>query len=886
MLGTVRRWGRRLLNLVQGARQRRELDEELAFHLEELARELTRSGLSPAEARREARIRLGSVEHVHQRVREERGVAALDETLRNLRYAVRGLRRSPLFATAFLLTLALSIGAATAAFSVADAALWRPPPYPAAERLAYVVPFDPAVGKRPDITSMDGRSWLLLHSEVTFLDLAALSGQTRWVNLDGEHAAARVRQGRVGSGYFRVLGVSPARGREFVPSEDTPGGPPVAILSHRLWTSVFRADPDVLGRTIRLKGEPHTVVGVMPADFRPEGDVEVWTPLRAEVTGEGGGRNYMVVARVPEGMPLAEADARLAALEAPLDTGASDREVRFGLLPYLEVAGAAARGPLIALLGAIGLMVLVACANLAGLQLARALSRRRETAIRQAVGGGAGALVRQAVVENAVLGVLGGGAGIALAVVLIRAVGPLAASRLGVWQTLALDGRAVAVSLALTLAVTALFSLVPVYQAGARSLHRSLVAGSRTVVGRGSARLRRILVAGQLGLVTPLLFMAGLLVRSYGYLERLDPGFRTDGLVAARASLDDVRYADRESVSALFRETLARLRQTPGVADAAVSLTLPYERALNVSLRLPGTGAWVTTNAVYVTPRVFEVMEIPLLQGRVPTEADRAGGAMAVVVNEAFVARYLKDQPPLDTPLDLDLADGPGAVIVGVVGNVQQSAGWGEVGRPVWETPTIYFSVDQASGEQLRVFHTWFSPSWVIRVSGDPEASIPALRAAFAAAAPHLPLGEIETLDHVVAQAFSRQRFQAGFLAVAAAVSLLLAGIGLYGIVAHDVLARRGEIGVRMALGATQSRALWTVGASGLRLVVWGLLTGMLAAAAVARLLDHLIWGVEAYDPLVFAGVVLSLTLLSAAAIFLPVSRMSPRDPVEVLREE
>jgi predicted permease len=583
-------------------------------------------------------------------------------------------------------------------------------------------------------------------------------------------------------------------------------------------------------------------------------------------------------------MSFAEADARLAGIEPPPSSEEGTAEQRFFLVPLADFHAAGVRVSILILLGAVGLMLVVGCANLAGLQIARSLARRPEMATRQALGSGGAALVRQTLVENLLLGLVGGLSGLAVAHVAVAALEGIVQSRFGIWQDFRLDGRAVAAAAGLTALATLLFGLVPAAQAGRRGAYRLLQAGSR-VVGRGGHRLRKALLVGQVALVTALLFGAGLLVRSYGHLEGLDPGFDPEGVLTVQFSLDDARYAQADAVRRLFDESLEAIRGIPGVSSAAVSLTLPYERALNTPFDLRGDETFRLTNVVYVTPGLFETLRIPLLQGRLLEEADREGAPIVAAANAAWVGTHVPDRPPLGTLLDIRFGGGEDVSIVGVVGNVQQSAGFGRNTQPVWETPTLYLSSAQADPDFFNRVHVWFTPSWIVRAALPPEELAPRLTRVFQQVDPDLPVARVATLREVMDRAFAEQRFEAAFLIAVSAFALLLAGIGLYGIVAHEVLERRTEMGLRMALGATPGRAVWAAGGGGIRLAALGLVVGGVATVGVARIMKNLIWGVAPYDPVILASLVGVLGLLAAVASFVPAARVGRMDPARILRE-
>jgi predicted permease len=880
---------RRIRDLLGSGRSREELDEEMRFHLDRLAEDLEAEGLEPDAARREATRRFGSRDQVQERVREARGLALAGETLRNVRFALRGLVRDPVFAATFVLTLGLTVGLGTLAVGVGEAALWRPLPLPDPDRLHRVVLHDAARGPSPDRASVDGATWERVRDRGGFMDRAVYSTSVAGVNLDTDRAAAFVRRQRVGAGYFYVLGVPPVRGREFTPAEDVPDGPAVAVLSHRLWSEAFGADPAIVGGTVRLRGEPHTVVGIMPPGFRTAEDPDVWTPLRPSPTGEGSGTNYAVLARLPAGLDATEAAARLAAVPVPDAWAERDGDYRLGLLPLDRMLEAEVRTPVTVLLAGVALMLLVGWANLAGLQLARTLARGLELATRRAVGGGSGALVRQMVAENAVLGVLGGGLGLAVALLAAPALEEALRVTLGTWQPLPSPWAMAATAASLALLAAAVYGAGPLLEAARAGRRRLLVAGTRRGGGHGH-RARRALLVGQMALVTVLLFSAGLLARSYGHLAGLEPGFEAEGVLTVRYSLDDERFAGSGAVAGLLRESIRRLEGLPSVQGAAAALSLPYQRPLNMPFYLPGEEEPRITNLVYVSGDFFRTLRIPLLRGRTlrPGDpgSDRPSGATPVeaVVNQAFVDRHLADGDPLGR--SVEMRNGFGDVpVVGVVGNVQQVAGFGGGATPVWETPTMYVHVDRMPAEFLNAAHVWFAPSWVVRGTGSTVPTSAAVTEIFDGVVPELPVAGTAPLPRIVADAFARQRFEAVFLLALAGLSLLLAGVGLYGIVAQEVLERRAEMGVRMALGASPARAAARTAAGGLLLASAGLGIGLVLSLAVRGVLDSLVYGVGTLDPVTFAGLALTLGLLATIASWVPASRIGRLDPARVLRD-
>lgn len=875
----LRRLLGRLRHLTSAARARRELDEEMRFHLEALTEDLIRAGMDPKDARREARIRFGSLEHVHERTRQVRGLAALDEVRRNLSLALRRARRSFLFTSMFVLTLALCVALGTTVFSFVDGVLLRPLPYPAAERLAFAERYDPAAGKSLTFTAVSGRTWERVRDGGAPLARAVYSRDVRGVSLSSGTSAMLVQQQRVGAGYFRTLGVPPAMGREFTPVEDVADGAAVAILSHDLWKRAFASAPEILGQSIRLKGEEHTVVGIMPADFVPEQGADVWTPLRPSTVGEGGGANYHVLVRIPEEMSIAEADARLSAIEVP--AGEVRRLSRLGLVPYAEVSGADARLPMLIVLLAAGLMIAVGCANLTGLQMARDLGRRRETATRQALGGGTGALIREALAENVLLGALGAGLGLVLAAFAIPFVEELARTHLGIWQDLRLDARSVAAALVITGLATTGFAVGPIVRSRSLQDHRDPMSGARLLSAQRHLA-RKLLLVGQVATVAALLFSAGLLVRSYQHLDGLDPGFDPDGVLTVRYSLDDARYAEAENANRLFDESLVELRRLPGVNSAAVALTLPYERALNLPVRLPGVDDARLSNAVYVTPDFISTLGIPLLRGRSLQDSDRAGQPPVALVNQAFVDTYLPDGPVVGSQIGVGCCGVDAPTIVGVVGDVRQVAGWGAAEDPVWGSPTLYLPAAQLPSAFYQLVNLSFSPSWVVRGGDDLARPITQV---FRGLAPDLAVARVATMEDVMAMTFSWERLEAAFLSITAAFALLLACVGLFGLIAHDVHERRREMALRLAVGSSITRAVWVSTWKGVTLTAYGLTIGGIVGVALGRAVLHgFIYGVRPDDPPTLAAVLSILFVVATVASVVPAARVARIDPAEVLR--
>jgi predicted permease len=474
--------------------------------------------------------------------------------------------------------------------------------------------------------------------------------------------------------------------------------------------------------------------------------------------------------------------------------------------------------------------------------------------------------------------------GLAFASVLVSGLEQSVEAHFGLWQEVRLDSRAVFAAIALTAAATFAFALAPPGHVLGGQTGRSLRSGTRTL-GGGAHRIRKVLLVGQVAMVTTMLFAAGRLVRSYGYLESLDPGFEADDVLTVQLSLEDARFAEARQVRSLFDESLREIGSVPGVAVAAVALTLPYERPLNMPYWVGDTEDSRTTNAVYVTPGFFETLGIPLLAGRNLGRTDRDDTPMVAVVNQAFVEQAFEGGEHLGRSVRMNLGEAREITVVGVVGNVQQAAGWGGGGQPVWETPTVYLSTDQIPGGFFRGVHVWFSPSWVVRAE-QPDAELAStVTQALLRASPDMPTARIASLEEIMADAFSGQRFEAAFLLTVALFSLLLAAVGLYGIVAHEVLERRSEMGLRMALGAKPAQAVWSAGSGGVRLTMTGVLLGGALSYGVSGVLRNLVFGVSPADPVVALALFGLMTLLAVSASFVPAGRVGRLDPARVLRD-
>lgn len=808
------------------------------------------------------------------------------------KYGWRQLIKAPGFTITAVLTLGLAIGANTAVFSLVDAVLLKSIPYPNPDRLGTMGAIYTRNGaelQRGDM-AITGAGWKALHDQVASVDAAVYSALSSAVSLVTPSRTISVAPQRVSAGYFRVLGVPPALGREFSPEEDAVGGPALAVLSDRIWRSVFNADPSVVGQSILLKGESCIVVGVMPPSFRSHANADLWTPLRPSTTGEGGGNNYGVVARLKDGItwPQAAGEAG-AAVDSTITRRTSNDGVTLAhtLMPLQEQMTRDVRMPLLLLSAAVGVVLLVACVNLAGLLLARAGRRTREIATRLAIGGDRRAVMRQLLIESMLLAILGGLAGLAIGAAALEALKATATTLLVTpWGQVALDARVLSMTLGLSVLTTVLFGLVPAIQATRLDVQAALAeGGTRAVAGGARGWSRRLLVVAEVALGVVLLVGAGLLIRTFMYLETRPAGFDPTNVVAISASLEDARYEKHEHIDQLFARSLARLRGMPGVESAAVSLGLPYERILNMGARIVNGDTRsdsVFSTATYVTPGYFETLRLPLIGGRTFRDSDTPTSAPAAVINEAFARRYFENRNPVGEHI---FSNGTVREVVGVVGNVQQRGGFQSFG-PIDTLPGFYLPFSQFPGAGLRTIHGWFSTAWIIRQSHDGAVNEPVLRRLMSEVDPQLAVSAVRDVGAVRAQTLSRQRVLMLLVGALGGLALFLAAIGIHALISSGVAERTRELGIRMALGATVGQTIRDAALPGIILAAVGLFVGSAIAYGSSGLIRSLLWGVKENDPLTFVAVIAALLGVAVTASVLPAMRVRKLDPVSLLRSE
>lgn len=808
--------------------------------------------------------------------------------LRNVRFACRLLRRHWLFSLTAVTLLALCLGVNTVVLSLVNVLMLRPLPYPDQERLAQLVSLARADGAEAFNDSHTGRTWEAIRDEATRLE-AAVWGGSSGVNLAVGGVARYVSQGRVSAGFFHVLGVAPALGREFSDVEDRLNGPPVVVLGHTLWRSAFNADRAIVGQTILLRGEPFTVVGVMPAGFQPVAPADLWTPLRPARTGEGAGTNYGILARLRPGTTWDAGNAQLASVSAGLarERGLDPaRALRLQVVPLQRGLTDDIRRPVFLLWSAVTAVFFIGCVNIGGMLLARASARTSEIATRLALGARMSHVAVQLMTESAVLALAGGVGAVAIGSGALAVLRYYGAEAWPVLETAGLDWRVLAATLGLALAAGLIVGLLPAWQASRVDLRSAQSAGGRAVAGRRRFVSLGLLVGGQVALTVPLLVGAGLLLRTFSGLWNASPGFNPDHVVTARFSLEDARYADIEAARRLLAQGVERLGAIPGVEGAAAALSLPYERALNMGFQkvAGGEGAdRLITNMGYVTPGFFATLQIPLLQGRAFTDADGADAARVVIVNDAFARLYFPDRPAVGEMLRLGKET---AQIVGIVGSVQQRrAGWGDFG-PVGLVPNLYVPSTQVDAALLRIAHTWFSPSWIVRSPRPTADVIAAVDRTMRTLDPMLPINAFRSIDDLKRQSLVQQRFLAMLVGTLGGLALTLSALGLYGLLANLVAERARELGIRMALGSTRHEAVRTAVRPGLLWVLSGAVIGAALTVPAAGLLRTFLWGVSPNDTTTLVRVSLALAAMALLATLVPALRIARLNPADTLRAE
>ena len=805
--------------------------------------------------------------------------------LQDVRFGLRTLIKRPAFTAVVVLTLALGIGANTGIYSVVHGVLLRPLPYADPDRLVHISWHfgGTAMGQA---VSADKFLFWQKHSRA-FEETAVHDLGNSGFNLLAGNEPERVTGMRVSESIFRTIGVQPALGRGFTRDEDTPGGPRAAVLNDHLWKRRFASDRNIIGRAIQIDGQAHTVVGVMPAGFQFTPAADLWTPLRAASGARQLGNSYTMIARLVPGLSLEAAQKNMAAVldrfreKYPNAVGENERGIVLG--GYRDWIVGDTGASLLILFGAVGLVLLIACANVANLVLARGTARAGELAVRAALGATRGRLIRQLLTENVMLALLGGAVGLLVAhwsVPMLLALSPGNLPRL---DEIRVDRQAALFALAAALATGLLSGLLPALRATRRDILDSLRnAATRMGTTRGRARSRGALVVGEVALSLVLLIGAGLLIGSFARLQAVDPGFSPKHVQTLQMSLTSDRYQTASQTWGFAREVVRRAAALPGVTAVAAASSLPTEPGLNVPLQVVGrtdeNGSGVV-EARLISPDYFQAMRIPMLRGRSFAETDEKGSTPVMIVNQTAARRFFQQSDPVGERM-LVAAGAFGErerQVVGVVGDVR------EFGLQTAAPPVVYLPYPQISDDLTVLMNRAFPASWVMRSEGPIELR-PALRDVVRKIDPQQPLSNVRPMTEVLGASFARHRFDMLLMGVFAGVALLLTAIGLYGVLSFQVSQRTGEIGLRMALGTRQYHIYKNVLGRGLALTLVGVALGLGAALTLTRMLSGMLFGISATDPLTFAGVSVLLTGVAALACYFPARRAARVDPMVALR--
>ena len=885
---------RRLRAIIARGAMDRELGDELRFHLEMDVAARVRSGQSPEAARADAYRAFGGVERFKEDCRDARGVAWLDAIGGDTRRALRSMAARPAFTLAVVLTLGLGIGANTAIFSVVNAVLLQPLPYDDAERLVMLWENDRNSGTVREPASVPDFFDFVARGRV-FSEIAGL--QPRALNFTPPSPAADAEllsAAAVTRDFLPAMGVSPLLGRGFLPAESAPGGAPVVMISEHLWRTRFAGSPSVIGQRMELEDSSYSVVGVLPDGLElpsmPPGftslrsDVDVWLPLAATPTSSPRSRHDVVlVARLRPGVTVAIAQREMAALASQLEREhPGDNRARGVFVEPLQTSLVRNVRPALAvLLAAVGLVLLIACANVANLLLARTVARRREVAVRVALGAGAPRIAVQFFVESVLLALAAAAMGVAIALLGLRALLSLAPTDLPRLANISVDPRVLGFTLAIALILAIIFGLLPALVSRGMDVQSALrQEGGRGSSGsRGRARLRGALVVLEVALSVVLVIGAALMIRSVWSLRNVNPGFQPEKLLEARYQLPPSRYPQDFStfprwteVQGFHRRLIERLETIPGVKSASVSASDPLETGFTNSFVIVGREAEAEHQPeIYVrsaSPSYFATAGVRLLRGRMLTDGDDAEGPPVLLMNEAGAKRFFPDSDPIGEHIRFW---GASREIVGVVAD-EKFAGLASetppaVYPPLWQVPMP-------------------SVSLLVRTTGDPAAAARAVRGEISAIDPEIALYDVGTMGEALTRSIGKERFTMLLLGSFAALALVLAVIGVHGVLSYAVEQRRHEMGIRMALGAQRSAVLGLVVRQGMTLSLAGIALGVLGALAVTRLLGALLFGVGPADVATFAVVVGVIALAAAVASFLPARAATAIDPATSLRNE
>jgi predicted permease len=882
-------WVRRLIYQTRAWLSPRQLDQdfdqELAAHLALLTEESVRRGLSPEQAQRAARIRLGGPTQLKETNRELHGLPAIETFLQDTRYAFRMLRKNPGFTAVAVLTLALGIGANTAIFSVVYAVLLKPLPYTNPEQLFTAFQANTQEGvAETGCSYLNFEEWRAQNH--VFSEMAGTVAHQ--LTLTGRGEPAVVNTSVVTPELFALLDVKPLAGRMFFPQDGKQGAPPVVLISEDLWRGRFGADPKMLGTSINLDQRPFTVIGIIPSAFRTlffTTKQEVWIPLVQDPVfstfmPNRGSHLLPVIGRLKPGVSVAQAQAEMDAISARLagEFPAENNGWTVRLVPLQKEIVGDVRTGLLVLLGAVGLVLLIACANIANLLLTRATSRSKEIAVRAALGAGRSRIIRQLLSETAVLGLLGGVVGIALAYWGVKALSSLLPSGLPQINPVRVDYFVLGFALLLSAIAGVAFGLAPAAFAANADLQNTLREGARSGESRDRRRARSFLAVVEISLAMVLLVTAGLLLRSFARLTSVSPGFDAQHIVKVDISLPQFQYSTPQQWAAFSEELLARIQSDPGLQDSAVAVPRPIvDRNVNLPFDIVGNppssaSASRTASYVSVSPDYFRVMGIPLLAGRVFNQYDISSARRVSIISEAMARLYFPNQDPLGRQISFGFSPGSGAAmreVVGIVGNVRDVA--------LGKNPGAMMYVPYAQAP-------FWGANLVVKSTLSTSSVAAAIRQEVQRIDKDLPVTDVAKMPDLIDASVAQPRFRMFLLGLFAVMALVLAATGIFGVISYSVSRRTNEIGIRVALGASRHTILCMILRETLVLTLAGLAVGLPCALAASHLVGHMLFNVSANDPATLAAVAFSLATVAALAGYIPARRAMRVDPMVALR--
>ena len=871
----------------------RELNEELRFHFEHEVEKYKRAGMSDEDATHRARLAFGGHEQVTEDCRDARGMSFLETTIQDLRYSLRAMRKSPGFFVIATLTLALGIGASTAVFSLVNTILLKPLPYPNANRVVMLWREGVLAGIG-DMPWAAGEYSILAKTATAFQNLGAFKKDS--FNLTGSSSPELLEGVRASAGFFPALGVSPLLGRTFIPEDDQPGHEHVTVLSNRLWLNRFGGDAGIVGRTVDLNGYPYTVIGVMPASFtfpNQEGipaildlpkETQLWVPLAMPVAPQGAS-DLGVIGQLKPNVTHGQVEEDMKVFERSLEEqfpqvkGFSSRVV-----PLTQQTVTDARRPLLLLLGAVSVVLLIACANVAGLMLNRSLGRRRELTLRSALGAGRGRLVRQLMTESLLLALAGGIIGILFGeagLYLVKHFGPDSIPHL---RETGLDLRVIAYALGMTFITGLLFGLAPAMGATRMNMVEALKEGGQRSGGSASApRIRNALLIAQVAMALVLVIAAGLLVRTFYSMLRLNNGWDATRVVTFELPLPAPKYVDTDRMAQIYQQVLLRLQSVPAVHSAGLVSVVPMGGAPDGTvIRIPEHPAKNRSdqpfaNYSFASPGYFATIGTPLLRGRDFSDADTLKSVPVTIITSSMAKKYFYGENPIGKQVGVGLKKIPVRTIIGVVADIKHAS--------LREDPDPEMFVPYTQNE-MKIWPSMQTMQFAVRASADPATITESVRQAVHAVDPDLPVAKLATLATLVDRSMTADRFSMLLVGSFGVLALVLASIGMYGVISYSVMQRTPEIGVRMALGAQRAQIFVMILRQATGLAIAGIAIGLIAAFAATHLMTRFLYGVQPTDPLTFTLVSLLLISVALLACYIPARKAMQVDPMIALRYE